>query len=482
MAALDPNSIVTVQVNTILAPAAPGLQQRGAILSFGGTNTPVGTASYLTQFEDLAPILSEPMSIVDAVWTNGTMNVRTTDPLPASTGGVGTGIRVLMSGFLPAGINGQFDATVTGVDEFSYPQPINPGLTTQVGTVQLAAAADLNAQVSTFYRQGNASGVYVLEMGFHTSFGNELLTFENFLNTNTLAYYGYLLPYSWGAAANIPSLITLFQQFTNPEAMIYFWLTLNPDAGAGLIPKTLKCVIQLMEAPSVKGVRDAALPGEYAEFTMAGVFYWGIQFRATAVTRVAPMCFKYIYGVTPYPVQNNSPLLVSFKQNAINYIQVGAEGGINYTNVYQGVTADGQDYFNWWWTIDWVQINANVALSNAIINGANNPLAPLYYDQFGINFLEAVLAGVMTTGVQLGMVNGTVLQTGYDPVTLSLQIQNGTFAGRCNVNAVPFLTYAAQNPDDYGAGEYDGLSTLFVPARGFVHILVVVVATNIVTM
>jgi hypothetical protein len=481
MAATDPNSIVTVQVNTILAPAAPNLQQRGAILSFGGTNTPVNTQSYLTQFEDLEAILSTPMEIIDAVWTAGTVNVRTVNPLPASTGGVGTVISVLMTGFLPVGYNGLYDCTVTGVDEFSYSLLADPGPTTTVGSAQLGAAAQLNAQVSTFFRQGTSSGVYVLELGFHTSFGNELLTFENFLNTNTMAFYGYLLPYNWGAALNIPSLITLFQQFSNPESMNYFWLTLQSNS-VGLIPSTLKCVIQLMEAPSVKAVRDAALPGEYAEFTMAGMFYWGIQFRATAVTRVAPMCFKYIYGVTPYPVQNNGPLLVSFKELAINYIQTGAEGGINYTNIYQGVTADGQDYFNWWWTIDWVQINANVALSNAIINGANDPLAPLYYDQFGINFLEGVLAGVMTSGVQLGMVNGTVLQTGYDSVTLSQQIQAGVFAGRCNVNAVPFITYATQNPDDYGVGEYDGLSTLFVPARGFVHILVVVVATNIVTL
>jgi hypothetical protein len=476
----DPNSIVTVQVNTILAPTAPDLQQRGAILSYGGTNTPVGTESFLTQFEDLDNILSEAMAIDTAVWAAGVVTVTTLNPLPASTGGPGTVIQALITGFTPLGYNGNFSCTITGADTFTYPLLTNPGLAITIGQVQLAAAGQLNSQVSSFFRQGTNSGIYVLELGFQTNFGNELLQFENFLNTNSLAYYGYLLPYWWGSAANIPALITLFQQFTDPEAMVYFWLTLNPGT-QGMIPNTLKCVIQLMEAPSVAAVRDAALPGEYAEFTMAGMFYWGVQFKATAVTRVAPMCFKYIYGVTPYPLQNNGPLLVSFKQQNVNYIQTGAEGGINYTNIYQGVTADGQDYFNWWWTIDWVQINANVALSNAIINGANNPLAPLYYDQYGINYLEAILAGVMTSGVQLGMVNGPVVQTGYDSATLTQQIQLGTFTASCNVNAVPFVAYAQMNPSDYGAGEYDGLSTLFIPARGFVHILVVVVATNIVT-
>jgi hypothetical protein len=476
----DPNSIVTVQVQTILAPQAPNLQQKGAILSFGGTNTPVNTQSYLTQFEDLAPILSTPMAVASAVWAAGVVTITLVNPLPASTGGPGTIIQTLMTGFVPVGYNGNYPCTITGVDTFTYPLLTDPGVAITMGQAQLAAAAGLNAEVSSFFRQGTSAGVYVLELGFHTSFGNELLTFENYLAVNPLAFYGYLLPYNWGSVLNIPQLLTMFQQFVNPEAMVYFWLTLQPGT-VGMIPDTIKCVVQLIEAPSVAAVRDAALPGEYAEFTMAGMFYWGIQFRATAVTRVSPMCFKYIYGVTPYPQQGNGPLLVSFKESNVNYIQTGAEGGIAFTNVYQGVTADGQDYFNWWWTIDWVQINVNTNLSNAIINGANNPLAPLYYDQFGINYLEAVLAGVMTSGVQFGMVNGPVVQTQYDSPTLAMQIQLGAFTAQCNVNAVPFIPYSQQNPNDYGAGEYDGLSTLFIPARGFVHVLVVVVATNIVT-
>jgi hypothetical protein len=207
-----------------------------------------------------------------------------------------------------------------------------------------------------------------------------------------------------------------------------------------------------------------------------------MNFRATAVTRVAPMCFKYIYAVTPYPLQNNGPLLLSFKENFINYIQTGSEGGINYTDVYQGVTADGFDYFNWWWTIDWVQININLDLTNAIINGSNNPLAPLYYDQPGINTLEAVLAQTMKNGGSFGMVNGLVVQTELNSPDLATAIAAGTYAGQCNVNAVPFIDYSIQNPSDYGQGEYDGLSTLFIPARGFVHILVQVVATDIVTL
>jgi len=483
MSALDPNAIVTVTVSTILAPFPSGFQQTGAIVSFGGTNQPTGSASLLTQYSDLEAIISDPFPIQDAVWATGTVTVTTPVPLPVSVGGVGSVIPLQISGFTPPGYNGTFDCTVTGVDEFTYQLATDPGLATVIGELQLYAAAELNAQVATFFRQGTTTTVTVLELGFGSAgITDQVAKMDIWLANNTLSYYGYLMPEEWGYAANIPLVLQTFMQYTSPEAMTYFWLTLTEPAAVGMIPPDCKSVIQLLEAPTVPLARQASIPGEYAEFTMAGMFYWGMQYRATAVTRVAPMCFKYIFGVTPYPLQNNGPFLVDLKRQFCNYIQTGSEGGINYTNVYEGVTADGFDYFNWWWTIDWVQLQINLNLSNAIINGANNPLSPLYYNQFGINFLEAVLAGVMTSGVQFGLVNGPVVQTGYDPATLSQQIQLGTFGATCNVNAVPFLTYTADNPSDYGIGEYDGLSVLFIPSRGFVHILVSVVATNIVTI
>ena len=46
----DPNAIVSVQVSTILAPYPSTLQQTGAILSFGGTDVPPNSTTFLTQF------------------------------------------------------------------------------------------------------------------------------------------------------------------------------------------------------------------------------------------------------------------------------------------------------------------------------------------------------------------------------------------------------------------------------------------------
>jgi hypothetical protein len=241
-------------------------------------------------------------------------------------------------------------------------------------------------------------------------------------------------------------------------------------------------VLQLIEAPSLTDPTQENLNDPNGEFTLASMLYNALAYRASNTNRIAPMAFKYLYGVTQYPQKGNGPLLVSFKTANTNYVTTGAEGGIAFTMVYEGVTLDGHDYFNWWYTIDWVQIEVNLNLSNAIINGSNNPLAPLYYNQDGINFLEVVLFSTMQDAQTFGMVLGKIEMSQLDGPDLTAAIQGGSYAGKCDVNAVPFLNYTLANPGDYKIGEYDGLSTLFIPARGFIHILVNIVVTDLVSI
>ncbi len=102
----------------------------------------------------------------------------------------------------------------------------------------------------------------------------------------------------------------------------------------------------------------------------------------------------------------------------------------------------------YWYSVDWVQINVDMQLANTVINGSNNPINPLYYNQDGIDRLQQVAQGVFNTGVSYGLVNG-------QPV----------------VNVVPFRTYIKNNPNDYGIGRYAGLSAVYTPMRGFVEII-----------
>jgi hypothetical protein len=476
----DPNAIVTVNVSIIEAPTPNTYQRTGALVSFGATTMVPNDTELLTQLSDIDQWLPDPIAVNNAIWAAGVVTVTTTFQIPNVS--VGDVVPLVLSGFTPAAYNGLVQATITAADTFTYPLTTNPGLTSAVGTVQWQTTIELQQMATTYFAQGNQTGPWILELGYQDSTANEATALEQWLQQNPKTIYGFLMPRHVGSdPAALTDYENLLKQYQNPEAMEYFWLTVTPATMATLGP-TYKNVIQFVEAPSLTDPTQDNIAATDGEFSMAAMFYQALAYRPSNTNRICPMAFKYVYGVTPYPTKNNGPLLVSFKGAFTNYISTGAEGGIAFTMIYEGVTADGHDYFNWWYTIDWVQIQVNLDLSNAIINGSNNPLSPLYYNQDGINYLETVLYGTMQDAQTFGMVLGKITMTQYDGPALSEAINAGTFAGQCDVNAVPFLNYTLANPGDYKIGEYDGLSALFIPARGFIHILVNIVATDLVSI
>ena len=463
----DPNPIVTVQVSTVLGPVPNGYQQMGALVSHGGTSLTNQDVSMLTELSDLNSLLVPADTIASISWTSDVVTVTTTNAHNLS---IGTSVDILINGCVPTGYNGDFTCTITGTNAFTYPLNSNPGTETTLGTYQRMSAIELYAMAYTFFGQQPGQSVYVLELGENTA-ADAIAALQTWLTNNPLSFYNYLCPrYFDTSLVAITSLLAAYQ---NNEAMTYFWITTTINSYTQY-NTTQKCVFLCVEAPTVLATGT--------EFTLASDFFWAVQFQATPITRVSPMCYKYLYGVTTYPVKNNGPLLRTLKAAHVNYVRTGAEGGIFKNMIYPGTTADGNDYFNWWWTIDWVQIAVNQNLSNAIINGSNNPLAPLYYDQNGINQLLSVNAQTMTSAGELGMVNGPVVQTELTPSALTLAIATGKFAGKCDCNATPFIEYATMKPGDYAIGEYDGLSILFIPARGFVHVLVSIIASQLVTV
>jgi hypothetical protein len=524
----DPNAIVTVHVSIIEAPTPINYQRTGCFVSFGATTLAVGDTEILTQLQDLnvplpsnptgPVILRQPMAVTSVTWAAGLATVTTTAPIPGPPI-IGDVIHFVLSGFQPIGpgLNGLYSCTITGPNTFTYPVATNPGPATVMGTVQWHSAIELSQMATTYFSQGNMMGVWILELGYDGNPDNNVAALENWLNQNPKTIYGFLMPRKFGSDTNIlgtaavPLAMTnLLKRYEAPETMEYFWLTVTPSTmnnlffpgqlGSGGTKGTgssFKDVIQMVESPTLTDPTLIYIPAVGAdparyetpnyldpegEFTLAAMFYNALAYRPSNTNRIAPMAFKFLYGVTEYPQKNNGPLLLSFKSANTNYVSTGAEGGISFTMVYEGVTLDGHDYFNWWYTIDWVQIEINLNLSNAIINGSNNPLAPLYYNQDGINYLETVLFNTMVSASTFGMVLGHIKMTNYDGPNLTNAINGGEFAGECDVNAVPFLNYTLANPGDYKIGEYDGLSTLFIPARGFIHILVNVVATDLVSL
>ena len=226
-------------------------------------------------------------------------------------------------------------------------------------------------------------------------------------------------------------------------------------------------------------VANAGTVANTDEFSIAADLWRWLNYAPSSTNKVAPMDNGFIYGVTPFPVRYFNPVVSALKAAHINYTGTGAEGGISNTTIKWGTTMDGNDA-TYWYAADWVAINLDINTSNAVINGANNPINPLYYNQPGINALAAIGGSTLTSGVTFGLINGSVIITGLDGPVLDQNLDNGDYVNMAVLNAIPFVTYLEENPDDYKPGIYRGMSAIFMPNRGFSQIFYTVTVTELI--
>lgn len=452
-------SIVQVNVSVQLAPAPNKLQKTGAMLSQGATTTAQGTTTLLRQLSDLTTILGSAAGVASITWAGGIATVDTTQPhgLPASSE-----IEVTLAGFTPSGYNGTFLATVTGTSSFTVPIASDPGAETVLGTWINASVAEVLAMGTSFFGQGGTQAVYLFELGAGTA-AQGITFLGTWITANPATYYSYLVPRNW---ANEASYLTFLAQFENLTSRTYFFTTVTLGNYTSFTT-LMKCVQMVIEAPNLPAT----------EFTAAGPFYDTLNWAPSSNNKVTPLAFSYVYGLTPYPTLGNNSLLATLKAANVNYVSTGAEGGITNLIYVWGTNADGNP-FNYWYSIDYAAINADLVLSNVVINGSNTPINPLYLNQDGINRGQQALASLMSEMVQYGLALYPPLQTELVPDDLAIVIDDDTYPTNTLVNADPFVDYYNSNPSDYKDGLYGGYTIAFVPLRGFEKIVVNLQATQ----
>jgi hypothetical protein len=459
------NQIVTVNVSQQIAPTPSNLQKKGAFLSQGGTTLSSGTTAPLTQLSDLTAILAAPLAVTSIAWATGTATVTT-----AAAHGVATTKTFLttITGATPANYNGTYLATSTGASTFTYALVDNGGTTPATGTIKYTPRnqAELLAMGTTFFAQGNTQSVSVLELGAGESAAGVTALSTFIAAQPTQPFYSYLVPRSWDSDSTFKTYLATLE---SPTAKTYFFVTTTTGTYSAYT-NLMKDVWPWIDSPT------AAI----TEFGAAGPFYATLNYNPSTTNKVAPLAWEYLYGITPYPTVGNAALFTALRAANINYAGTGAEGGISNVVLVGGTLADGND-FTWWYSIDWVQINVDLNVSNAVINGSNNPVNPLYYNQDGIDRLQAVAAQTMSNGVTYGLVLGTIVQTAFDGTTLNQQIDASAFTNQTVVNAVPFVPYSRSNPGDFKIGKYAGFSILYTPNRGFTQIIFNLVVSSFVT-
>jgi hypothetical protein len=443
------DNIVQINVSVTQAPAPLLLQRTGAFISQGATTLAAGVRSLLTEDSDLTPILVTPKAIVAIAWNSGTATVTMAAPHGIANATV---FQATIAGVTPVGYNGTFTATVTGASTFTYPLVANPGAVTIQGTMVPASAAELFAMVQTFFAQGSGLSCYVLELGLGTP-ANGVTALTAWITANPKTIYSYLVPRAWSGEA---TFVTYAATFEGNTAQTYFWVTSTTGNYASFTGN--KAVVQMIEAPGIPAT----------EFSLASAFWRSLNYNPSPANKVTPFAFGFLIGVTVYPI--TPPQTVSFKAGNLNYVTTAAEGGLSNTMLKWGVTGDGRD-FTYWYSVDWVALNMQRNLANEIINGSNNPQAPLYYEQAGINRLQNRARKTGSSAIANGLALGNAVATQLTAEQFVAAYNAGDFAGTFEVNAIPFTPYTSANPGDYPLGIYNGLAAVYTPSRGFTQII-----------
>jgi len=454
--------IVKLNVSITTASVPNGLQQRGALISQGATTLAPGTYSLVSQAPLPSSLLNQSLALSSLVWSAGTVTATTVNPIP----GLSTGDTFIttVAGANPSAYNHTVVATVTGASTFTYSLVTNPGAETVAGTYTPPGLGELQAMVNSFFSQSTAQSVYILELG-PTDGTSGPPALNTFIQANPGQFYAYLVPRSWDGSA---AFLALLAQYENPGSMTYFFTTTTTGTYQAYT-SVMKDVMPFVEAPGLA----------LSAFDLAADFNGILSYSPSPTNKMTPNGLKYLFGVTPYPTQGNANLLAALDAANISYVMTGQQGGLLSNNILaNGNTKDGND-FTWWYSADYIQLNITQDCAGEIIRGANNPLSPLYFDQDGIDRLQDVAAARIQRAISSGLANGTVVKTKLDPDTFAKNLQNGLYAGQNVVNAVPFSTYVAENPSDYGQEVYKGLSVVYIPQNTFKQVWFNVNITNL---
>jgi hypothetical protein len=236
------NPIVNVTVSIQSAPIPSTLQKQGALLSQGATITSPGTISLLTQMSDLTPLLTGAEAISSISWAGGIASVTAAAPHDFT---VGDTVPMTIAGASPAGYNGSVVASITSPTTFNYPLAQSPGTNTVPGVYTPEDVTELVAQATTFFAQGTAQAVSVLEMGPGNAVDG-VAFLAAWITANPNVFYSYLVPRFWDGVA---SFLTMLGNFNATNAKTYFFVT-TTLATYQLYSSVMKCVVLMIEAPA----------------------------------------------------------------------------------------------------------------------------------------------------------------------------------------------------------------------------------------
>ncbi|MGC9216174.1 hypothetical protein [Acidithiobacillus sp.] len=470
MATSQQTRIVTLAVQLALSPMPSQYQQSEALVSLGGSTLAVGSYQFCATNTAVTNILSTTGNYAELTNMAGTFFDQ----------GSAAGVYVLELGVQATPQDGiaalQAYKNANSNMFYAYLVPDEFDTPPAPATTSVAVTADSTSTLpaGTYYTQIayiNGSGTIgqlspVETSTVSTADADELVVTSPAAITGATSYLVYMgtvegtlylqngssgtaIGTSYSQAAPIETttgtsvtLADLGNDYSSANGMCFLLVNSTPTnmAAYGTIDAAnefvgYKAIIAVAPSPSAQS----------GEFTAAAWLYNIAVNNPGANSKLAPMQYRYLYGVTPWPATGYSADIQNIVNYGGNYVGTGAEGGISAACI-RGGTTSSLAQISAWYGLDWEMINIQQVTAAEIINGSNtNP--PLEYDQDGINLLEEVAQVEADNGVTFGCALSAV------------------------ISAIPFYTYNQQNPGDYSLGDYNGLTGEIVAQNGFLHII-----------
>jgi len=424
--------IVNLTAVLTVAPEPSQLQRSGAFVSVGGTTLTTGTYLFCSQLSALQAVLQ----------TSGSGNQTELNTMGTTffAQGSSVGAYVLELGAQTSGAAGieALNTWVTGNpgNFYAYLLPAAWDNTSEVvGSVIVSAGGTgyTTAPTVAFSGGGGGTGATATATVFNGAVTGVTITNpgSGYTAAPTVTFTGA----GTGATAtsNLASELNIVAgEYASPTGRTYFFITTTVANVATYQPN--KSVYAFVPSPTATS----------QEFGAAAHFYQWLVNNPGPVSQLAPMAYRFLNGVTPWPATGTAANIQTVLSAFGNINLVPPQGGISNTCIFKGTTSDGSQS-SLWYGIDFYQITVTNDLAGEVINGSNQE-PPLLYDQNGINHLAAVAQRDLNTAISFGCaLSGTV-------------------------TAATFASYTAANPANYKAGIYQGLGANIVGQNGFLTV------------
>ena len=322
--------------------------------------------------------------------------------------------------------------------EINTIQNVSPTTLSSILKETTETTSEFSKSIQGYFNYSGNRSVNVLELGQvseTTTLQTQATQLDTIIKSGLHRSYMYLIPQSF-YVENSP-IVSIIQEYTKETSAQYFMISTDADVTTDAVATQFK---NLKSCFLVYDNSDASQNINLAGSIM-GILA-SSKFDISGNNKASPLNFKILQGFKFNPI--NRVLLNKLNQYPANFIF----NEVGYATIGNGRYTNG-DAWDYWYQWDLTQLALQQKITQLLINGVNNPVNVIRFDQQGIDIINASVKSTLSEYIQLGCIN---------TYAMALNPANNTLIGLNNINTIDFNTYISQYPDKYQNEIYDGIS------------------------